>query len=388
MSTHEFERAVKVEQLSKASKVWFPRWIGRFAAYVKCAGDAPIRVEQEQVIHFLRMLRDKKVPAWQRLQAVEAIECYLTIVLGDKSWPLKDVRLKLTELAQRERNSGLPTARDQDVGRIDRCELAVLQDMRKALRRMHYSQRTERAYTGWIQRFMTVHDGQDISSLGENEIKEFLGELATEGEVSASTQNQALSALLFLFQKVLGKQLEFMDVEFDHGLLVVRDGKGEKDRVTVLPEVARASLQSQIAMAKRWHAEDLANGFGRVQLPYALARKYPHADRETGWQFVFPAERLSRDPRSGSIRRHHLHDSTFSKAMKLAVKLAVKRAGIEKNATPHTLRHSFATHLIQSHTDIRTVQELLGHKDVATTMIYTHVMNRPGIAVKSPADTL
>ncbi len=262
--------------------------------------------------------------------------------------------------------------------------------------------------------------------------------MATEGEVAASTQNQALSALLFLFQKVLGKRLEFMeyvraerperlpvvlsveeihrlavqfsgtmllifhllygaglrhleclrlrikDVDFDQRLLVVRDGKGEKDRVTLLPEVARASLQSQIAQAKRLHAEDLANGFGRVQLPYALSRKYPHADRETAWQFVFPAVRLSRDPRSGIVRRHHLHDSSFAKAMKLAL----KRAGIEKNATPHTLRHSFATHLIQSNYDIRTVQELLGHKDVATTMIYTHVMNRPGIAVKSPADTL
>lgn len=388
MSANDFERAVKVERLSKASKVWFPRWLGRYAAYVKCGGDSPIRVEREQVIRFLQMLRDKNVPAWQRLQAVEAIECYLTIVLRDNSWPLQDVRLKLTELAQRERNSGLSAARDQDVGRIDTGEPAVLQDMRKALRRMHYSPRTERAYTGWIQRFMTVHDGQEISSLGEKEIKEFLGDLATEGEVSASTQNQALSALLFLFQKVLGKQLEFMeyvranrperlpvvlsleeihrlavqfsgtmllifqllygaglrhleclrlrikDVEFDHGLLVVRDGKGEKDRVTVLPEVARASLQSQIEIAKRWHAEDLANGFGKVQLPYALARKYPHADRESAWQFVFPAERLSPDPRSGIVRRHHLHDTVFAASLQRAA----RRANIEKKLTAHSVR--------------------------------------------------
>ena len=175
MSTHEFERAVKVEQLSKASKVWFPRWVGRYAAFAKCSGETTIPVDQERVIQFLRILCDKAVPAWQRLQAVEAIECYLTIVRHDNSFPLKEVRLKLTELAQRERNSGVLVPSGEDVGQIKTSEPAVLQEMRKSLRRMHYSQRTERAYTGWIQRFVAIHDGQDIAGLGENEIKEFLG---------------------------------------------------------------------------------------------------------------------------------------------------------------------------------------------------------------------
>ena len=211
MCKERFEQAVKMERLSRNAKAWFPRWLGRYAALANCSGEATIPVDRERVIRFLRMLRDKGVPAWQRLQAVEALECYLTIVRRDNSWPLKEVRLKLTELAQRERNSGGSAGSVQDIGRIEASELAMLQDMRKALRRMHYSARTERAYTGWIQRFLATHDGRDIAGLGENEIKEFLGDLATAGEVSASTQNQALSALLFLFQKVLGKRLEFME---------------------------------------------------------------------------------------------------------------------------------------------------------------------------------
>ena len=268
-------------------------------------------------------------------------------------------------------------------------------------------------------------------------MRAFLEDLAVERHVAASTQKQALSALVFVFGQVLGRplgnlgdmvlakpkrhlpcvltvdevdrvlaelkdvpaligqllygsglrlmealRLRVKDVDFDNGQIVVRDGKGEKDRVTVLPELVRESLLEHLRGVWRLHQHDLRAGGGRVQLPYALAVKYPNADREWCWQFVFPAAGLSQDPRSDAIRRHHLHETSMQRAMTDAV----RRSGVAKPASCHTLRHSFATHLLESDHDIRTVQELLGHSDVATTMIYTHVMNRPGIGVRSPLD--
>ena len=177
-------------------------------------------------------------------------------------------------------------------------------------------------------------------------------------------------------------RLRVKDVDFGHRQIIVRDTKGGKDRLTILPDSVIESLRAQLAMAKQLHEQDLDNGYGTVYLPYALERKYPDANKEWIWQYVFPATQLSRDPRSGAIRRHHLHESTVQKA----VKRAAKRAGIAKRVTPHTFRHSFATHLLEAGYDIRTVQELLGHKDVKTTMIYTHVLNRGGLAVRSPLD--
>lgn len=300
----------------------------------------------------------------------------------------------------------------------------------------HYALKTEKSYTQWWERFEKFSGDRPEAELGADGVRAFLEDLAVERQVSAATQKQALNALVFVFGQVLGRPLGnlgdmilakpkrrlpcVLTIEevnrvlgeldgvplligqllYDSGLRLLErcgcesrmsnstadkslcDGKGEKDRVTVLPEVIREPLLEHLRGVWRLHQQDLNAGGGRVQLPYALAVKYPNADREWCWQFVFPAAGLSKDPRSGAIRRHHLHETTMQRAMNEAV----RRSGVAKPASSHTMRHSFATHLLESDHDIRTVQELLGHSDVATTMIYTHVMNRPGIGVRSPLD--
>jgi len=312
----------------------------------------------------------------------------------------------------------------------------LLDQVRDAIRLKHYSYRTEQAYVGWIKRYIYFHDVRHPSEMGAPEVEAFLTHLAVKEHVAASTQNQALSALLFLYREVLHRELgpvdalrakrpkrlptvltkdetlrligclsgthqlmakliygsgvrlmeclrlRVKDLEFERRALIVRDGKGAQDRVTVLPDSLVPLLQEHLQRVKALHEQDLAQGYGAVYLPDALARKYPNADREWGWQYVFPASSLSQDPRSGVTRRHHLHESSLQKAIKEAARLA----GIVKPVGPHTLRHCFATHLLEAHYDIRTVQELLGHKDVKTTMIYTHVLNRGGLAVRSPLD--
>lgn len=315
----------------------------------------------------------------------------------------------------------------------------LLDQVRDHLRVLHYSIRTEDSYVNWVRRYILFHGKRHPREMGEAEVEAFLTHLAVAENVAASTQNQALAALLFLYKVVLERPLEkridasrarrperlpvvlsrdevrallaqlqgthrlmasllygsglrlmeclrlrIKDIDFSRNQITIRDGKGRKDRVVPLPRTLVEPLKHQIAVVKDWHERDVSEGFGRVYLPFALAEKFPNADRQFGWQWVFPAPRRSVDPRSGIVRRHHLAETALQKQ----VRGAVRRCGFAKPASCHTLRHSFATHLLESGSDIRTVQELLGHQDVATTMIYTHVLQRGASGVQSPLDRL
>ena len=321
----------------------------------------------------------------------------------------------------------------------DKGTKRLIERLREAIRARHYSQRTEEAYWYWIRYFILFHRKRHPVEMGAAEVTAFLSWLATERNVAAATQNQALSALLFLYKEILGQALPWLDelvraqrpvrlptvltepevrrllaamdgstglmaallygaglrqieclmlrvkdVDFAYRQIVVRDGKGGRDRATMLPESLVMPLQVHLGRVKLLHRRDRDDGFGEVWLPHALARKYRGASRSWAWQFVFPSAQRSEDPESRAVRRHHAHPDTLARA----VKRAAADAGIVKPVSCHTLRHSFATHLLERGYDIRTVQELLGHSDVSTTMVYTHVMHKGARAVKSPLDRL
>lgn len=313
----------------------------------------------------------------------------------------------------------------------------LLEQVRDRLRLKHYSIRTERAYVQWIRRYILFHNKQHPKDMGTRHINEFLVHLATVDHVAASTQNQALSALLFLYREVLHQEIDadfdmlgaakprrlptvltpeeakniirllagthqliakllygsglrlneclrlrVKDFDFEYKTITVRDGKGAKDRITILPKSLVSPLQNHLERMKLNYTEDIEKNFKGVSMPGALDKKYPNASKEWLWYYIFPSQRWSTDPRSGQKLRHHLHPSSIQKS----IRKTAKQAGVQKRVTPHTFRHSFATHLLEGGYDIRTVQELLGHKDVRTTMVYTHVLQRGGLAVRSPLD--
>jgi integron integrase len=315
----------------------------------------------------------------------------------------------------------------------------LLDQVRERIRLKHYSPKTEQAYVTWVRRFLAFHDGRHPGTMGEPEVTAFLNDLANRRRVAATTQNQALSAILFLYREVMGCELPWLDdlvrakiparmpvvltvkevqavlvriggvaglvaqvlygsglrlmeglrmrtqdLDLERGEIAVRQGKGSKDRVTMLPQRLRGPLGEHLERVRQQHHRDLEKGAGCVEMPRLLASKFPRSMREWRWQWVFPGSRIYRDTETGERRRHHLHPS----AVQRAVTDAARTAGIVKQVSCHTLRHSFATHLLDAGYDIRTIQELLGHRDVTTTMIYTHVLNKGGAGVRSPLDEL
>jgi integron integrase len=430
------------------------RWYAfRAEQYFKAFPDTPLaRHTAADVTGYLQEIgRAARLKDWQYRQLVEALEVLFTKAVRspwaqgfDWSYWKDSARSLGDDHATLARDGAVEAEGRRDpgsgggvLGQVRRRHPDIIQALVGEIRRRAYSIRTEQAYEQWVCRFIAFFDFQDPSKLGAGEVKAFLEHLAVRGGVAASTQNQALNALVFLYREVLDRPLVGLDdlvrakrprrlpvvlsrgevhrllgemqgiqwlmasllygtgmrlmecvrlrvqeMDFEYRQITVRNAKGAKDRVVPLPETLTAPLRGHLETVRAQFQADRGRGLGEVYLPDALARKYPKAAREWVWQYVFPSARLSVDPRSGATRRHHLHENGLQKALKQAA----QAAGIPKRVNCHALRHSFATHLLEAGYDIRTVQELLGHADVSTTMIYTHVLNTPGVAVRSPLD--
>ena len=429
-----------------------PFYVMRVRQFLRVAGGDPLALNERRIAELLALFgRRSDLTDWQFAQLVDAVRVYLQVCLkldaaGRFDWNAcrrmaRPVALGHASVARGSRPEELLR---EKIGRGD-GSLAVVRRRHEELivrfvteiRTRGYAWKTEEAYEHWLCRYLVFCGDDSPEKAGPDAVAKFLGELVVAGNVSASTQNQALNALVFLYRRVLlqplgrledfarskrkrnvpvvltrpevrrllaeldGWQLELSsllygtgmrlmegltlrvkDIDFEYGRIHVHQAKGKKDRLVPLPKRSVDGLRSRVDAVVALHRKDLEAGHGEVLLPEALARKYPNAAREPKWQFLFPSARLSMDPRTGTVRRHHKHESSLQRA----VKRAAARSGIAKRVGCHTFRHCFATHLLETNHDIRTVQELLGHSDVSTTMIYTHVLNRPGIAVSSPLD--
>lgn len=439
MSIVSFKAFVERRRVLHPDPRWSVLWVARMFEFWSLSPEATAVITGEQLINFLKAMRDSGVQTWQRHQAAVAAGRYQQMVAdGELDQEIREIIRVLAERSQWERKGDPAAAANENHYPADEHE--TITRMRQTLRRRRYKFDTEKAYVGWVKRLIDANRGSEVSAMGQIEVRRFLSELVmnTAGGVADSTLKQARSAFLFFFQETLGRELGILetgeatkpsklpvvltvsevkslreqltgmpllmfdlmygaglrhkecrrlrikDLQIDEGTIVVRNGKGEKDRITVFPAQARQRVIEQIECCRRRHLRDLEAGEGEVFLPDALARKYPNESRKFGWQWLFPSPRTRQDPRSGRHWRHHVSDDYLAKSFSRAL----AATGCVKNAVPHTLRHSFATHLLESGSDIRTVQELMGHADVKTTMIYLHVMNRPGVSVISPLDRM
>lgn len=429
MALMEFEQFMADRDVvPEAHRSFYVHWVRRFLNSEFSTSELE---ERDKVECFAGQLaRDSSIKDWQHRQALQAVSLYLDVFLPETG---------SMEHGARRMERGEGEGRDGGERQAPRPSSGqALEEMRKLLRLRHYAYRTEQTYVEWVARYLKYAAGQGLAWNEPGSLRAWLSYLALQRKVASSTQNQALAAVLFLFRDTLkvdvgevnavrakrgpklpvvlsvdevralltntegmagmmlrliyggglrisdALRLRVQDLDFDGNLLFVRAGKGDKDRATILPERLVPELKSHLEEVRALHERDLAKGFGAVYLPNALALKYPNAPKEWKWQYVFPAKNLSVDPRSGQTRRHHVSDSLLQSA----IKRAVTAAGIHKHVTVHTLRHSFATHLLMSGTNIREVQELLGHKNVETTMIYTHVVRELGDKPQSPLDVL
>ncbi len=433
-----FLKPTQAEQELKWAAIWFKQ----FSRFHQRGGQTDWDFTPDDVIRYLQSKRDQQMPAWKRMKILNGLLVFRRFTQQREIDPFAFIVAKMKEIiaSERAKQDGYDSIEDV-VGKIDPKEPDAIQQFRRALRKDGMRLQTERSYVGKVKAFMADRGLTclaDFAKIGPADVEAHLTDLAVDGNVAASTQNTAFHGLLKFFTLVLhrdlgrieairagkGKQiptvmstsevarvfdglegihltiayllygcgmriseairLRVKDIDFENGWIEIHQAKGGKSRLVPLPTELVEPLRRFVQSRRALHEHDLANGTASVWLPYALHRKYPSAHREFRWQYLFASHRLSRDPRTDDRHRHHIHFETFPRHLKVAV----DAAGIDKHVTSHTFRHCFATHLLWSGTDIRVVQELLGHSDVKTTMIYTHVMNRPGVVVVSPLDRL